>query len=89
MLRKVGKLAKSLFKRRNRQSFADDGHADKPRKKIRKARKRGWGEAYYGYSHPSDAPPRFGATRGHYDNNRPRGLTGLIVEAILRRLSRR
>ncbi len=85
MLGTIGKLTKQLrYRWKSRHA-----RPHKRWKRTPKGHKRGWGEAYYGYSRPSDAPPRFGASSGRYDNNRPRGLAGLIVEAILRRLPRR
>jgi hypothetical protein len=84
MIGKIGTLAKQLrYSWRSRHV-----RPPKPRKRKGKGQKPGWGEAYYGYSHPSDAPPS-GASDGHYDNNRPRGLAGLAIEALLRRLIRR
>jgi hypothetical protein len=84
MIDRIGMLAKQL-----RYSWKSR-HARPPKLRKRKAKghKPGWGESYYGYTHPSEAPPR-GASGGPYDNNRPRGLAGLAVEAILRRLARR
>ena len=82
MIGKIGTLAKRL--RYNWRSR----HVRPPKPKKRKGHKPGWGESYYGYSHPDETPPS-GASAGPYDNNRPRGLAGLVAEAILRRLSRR
>ena len=84
MIGKIGSLAKQMrYAWRSRHV-----RPEKPRKRKAKTQKPGWGESYYGYSHPAEAPPR-GASAGRYDNNRPRGLAGLLVEAVLRRLSRR
>jgi hypothetical protein len=84
MIGKIGTLARQLrYRWRSRHA-----RPQKPRKHKIKTHKHGWGESYYGYSHPADAPPR-GPSGGPYDNNRPRGLAGLLVEAILRRLARR
>ncbi len=84
MIGKIGTLAKQMrYRWRSRHI-----RPPKPGKRKAKSHKPGWGEGYYGYSHPSDVPPR-GPAQGRYDNNRPRGLTGLVVEAILRRLARR
>ena len=83
MIGKIGTLAKQLrYSWRSRHV--------RPPKAGKKAagQKPGWGESYYGYSHPAEAPPS-GARGGPYDNNRPRGLAGLVAEAILRRLARR
>jgi hypothetical protein len=95
MIGRIGKLAKQLqYRWRSRDASPRKPRVARPwmRKpwaRKPKGQKPGWGEAYYGYSRPSDVPPRFGAADGPYDNNRPRGLAGLVVEAILRRLARR
>jgi hypothetical protein len=95
MTGRIGKLAKQLQYRwrsrhaRPRKAGLSKAWLRKPWLRKPKGHKPGWGEAYYGYSRPGDVPPRFGAAEGPYDNNRPRGLAGLIVEAILRRLARR
>jgi hypothetical protein len=94
MIGRIGKLARQLqyrWRSRGAQRTASVRRPwmRKPWARKPKGQKRGWGEAYYGYSRPSDVPPRFGAADGPYDNNRPRGLAGLVVEAILRRLARR
>jgi hypothetical protein len=84
MICKIGKLVKQMrYDWRSRHV-----RPAKPWKRKRKGHKPGWGESYYGYSHPSEVPPS-GLSGGPYDNNRPRGLVGLAVEAILRRLRRR
>jgi hypothetical protein len=89
MIGKVAKLAQGLRYRWRSRHLRPEGHPSKPRKRKVRGHKPGWGEGYYGYSHPAETPPRFGASGGPYDNNRPRGLAGLALEAILRRLVRR
>jgi hypothetical protein len=89
MIGRIGKLAKQLRYQWRSRHVRPDQRRLRPWKRNSKGHKPGWGEGYYGYSHPADAPPRFGAAQGRYDNNRPRGLAGLVVEAILRRLAKR
>jgi hypothetical protein len=89
MIGKIGKLAQQLRYQWRSRHLRPEGRRSKPWKRKVGGHKPGWGEGYYGYSHPAEAPPRFGAGDGRYDNNRPRGLAGLAIEAILRRLARR
>jgi hypothetical protein len=84
----IGTLAKQLRYRWKSRHARPAYRRPRPWKRKAKGHKPGWGETYYGYSHPSEMPPR-GSLEGPYDNNRPRGLAGLIAEAILRRLARR
>jgi hypothetical protein len=85
----IGKLAKQLRYGWRSRHVLPNGRAPKPWTRKPKGHKPGWGETYDGYNRLPEEPPRLDGAGERYDNNRPRGLAGLVVEAILRRVTKR
>jgi hypothetical protein len=84
MLKKVLRLLSSYQAGRHGYRHGSSHEPWRPEKKKWKGRER---DRRGGYGHPPYAPPPgYGYDHGPYGQGRPRGIKGMIIDAIVRKL---